>query len=176
MDRDPQTGNALSAAAQRIHDNGGLFDGLGLWSIEPASLLQLGIIAGQPYRVSATDLRGIVEQSVTERASDLEDPVVQAISVPAGNGFLAEYLDATDLAQHTEIHLRTPTGRYLILASTLPGLADPVIEATVEAIAGSLRAIPDSAADLPTPVTGSRGSRRPGSARRRSPTTSARWH
>ena len=68
---------------------------------------------------------GIVEQTVAERASDMADPVIQAISVPAGSGFLAVYLDATDLAQHQEIHLRTPTGRYLILATSYPGIADP---------------------------------------------------
>ena len=154
VDRDPETGAALSAAAQRIHDNGGLFDAMGMWSIEPTSLLQLGVLAGQPYRVGAGDLRAIVEQAVTDRASDLQDPVIQAISVPAGDGFLAVYLDATDLAQHREVHLRTPTGRYLILASSLPGLADPLMEQTVVAIARSLRPIPDSAADLATPVVG----------------------
>jgi len=155
VDRDPETGNALSAAAQRIHDNGGLFDGLGLWSIDPASLLQLGVIAGQPYRVSGAELRGIVDQSVSDRASDLADPVIEAVSVPAGDGFMARYLDATDLAQHTEIHLRTPTGRYLILATSLPGVGDPVTEATIEAVAASLRPLPDSAGDLPAPVTAS---------------------
>ncbi len=151
VDRDAQTGTALSAAAQRIADNGGLFDGLGLWSVDPASLLQLGVLAGQPYRVGAAELRTIVEQTVSERASDMAEPVVQAISVPAGSGYLAVYLDATDLAQHQEIHLRTPTGRYLIVATSYPGFADPTLEATVRAIAGSLRAIPASAADLPDP-------------------------
>ncbi len=155
VDRDPQTGEALSAAAQRIHDNGGLFDAFGLWSIDPGPLLQLGILAGQPYRVGAGELRDIVEQSVLERASELEDPVVEAVSVPAGSGFLAVYLDTTDLAQHREVHLRTPTGRYLVLATTLPGLADDSIAQTVEAIAGSLRPLPDSAADLATPVMSS---------------------
>lgn len=152
VDRDPQTGEALSAAAQRIHDNGGLFDAFGLWSVDPDTLLQLGVLAGEPYRVGAGQLRDIVERSVLERSSELEDPVVEAISVPAGSGFLAVYLDATDLAQHREVHLRTPTGRYLVLATTLPGLADATIEQTVEAIAASLRPLPDSAADLPTPV------------------------
>ena len=161
VDRDPQTAAALSAAAQRIHDNGGLFDALGLWSIDPVSLLQLGVMAGQPYRVGAGDLRGIVEQTVAERASDLADPVVQGISVPAGNGYLAVYLDATDLAQHSEVHLRTPTGRYLILATSLPGIADAATAATVEAIAGTLRPIPDSAADLAAPTTGSADSADP---------------
>ncbi len=151
VDRDTQTGTALSAAAQRIADNGGLFDGLGLWSVDPASLLQLGVLAGQPYRVGAAELRAIVEQTVSERASDMAEPVVQAISVPAGSGYLAVYLDATDLAQHQEIHLRTPTGRYLIVATSFPGFADPTLEATVRAIAGSLRAMPASAADLPGP-------------------------
>ncbi len=157
VDRDPQTGEALSAAAQRIHDNGGLFDGMGLWSIDPGSLLQLGVLAGEPYRVGAGDLRGIVEQTVVERASDLSDPVVQAISVPAGSGFLADYLDATDLAQHREIHLRTPTGRYLILATSYPGIADTSLGATVLAIADSLRPITGSAADLPDPGTPTTG-------------------
>jgi len=155
VDRDPKTGEALSAAAQRIRDNGGLFDAFGLWSIDPGPLLQLGILAGQPYRVGAGELRDMVEQSVLERASELEDPVVEAISLPAGSGFLAVYLDATDLAQHREVHLRTPTGRYLVLATTLPGLADDGIAQTVEAIAGSLRPIPESAADLATPVVSS---------------------
>ena len=155
VDRDPQTGAALSAAAQRFHDNGGLFDGLGMWSIDPISLLQVGVIAGQPYRVGAGELRGIVEQTVSERASDMDDPVIRSISVPAGTGFLAMYLDATDLAQHHEVHLRTPTGRYLILASSLPGVADMATEATLEAIAASLRAIPDSAGDLAAPAAGS---------------------
>jgi hypothetical protein len=151
VDRDPQTGAALSAAAQRIADNGGLFDGLGMWSIDPTSLLQLGVLAGQPYRVSPVELRDIVEQTIAERASDMADPVMQATGAAAGNGFLAVYLDATDLAQHREIHLRTPTGRYLILASSYPGIAEPELEATVDAIAGSLRAIPGSAGDLPDP-------------------------
>ncbi|MCY7419090.1 MAG: hypothetical protein LH650_11440 [Chloroflexi bacterium] len=155
VDRDPQTGQALSAAAQRIRDNGGLFDAFGLWSIDPGPLLQLGILAGQPYRVGAGELRDIVEKSVLERASELEDPVVEAISLPAGSGFLPVYLDATDLAQHREMHLRTPTGRYLVLATTLPELADDTIAQTVEAIAGSLRPIPESAADVATPVRSS---------------------
>ncbi len=89
---------------------------------------------------------------MAERRSDLEDPVIQAISVPAGTGYLAVYLDDVDLAQHREVHLRTPTGRYLILATTLPDLADPSLERTVLAIADSLRPIPDSAADL-APLT-----------------------
>jgi hypothetical protein len=158
VSRDSQTGQALVAAAQRIHDNGGLFDGMGLWSIDPDSLLQLGVVAGDPYRVSAGDLRGVVEQAVVARASDLADPVVQAIRVPAGNGFLAVYLDGTDLAQHREIHLRTPTGRYLILATSYPGIADTSLEATVLAVAESLRPIPGSAGDLPDPGTAATGS------------------
>ncbi len=158
VDRDPQTGQALAAAAQRIHDNGGLFDGMGLWSVDPSSLLQLGVLAGEPYRVGAGQLRGIVEQTVVERASDLSDPVVQAISVPAGSGFLVDYLDGTDLAQHRELHLRTPTGRYLILATSYPGIADTSLEATVLAIADSLRPIHGSAADRPDPGTPATGS------------------
>ncbi len=153
--RDPQTATALQAAAQRALEDGGLFDGLGLWSVDPASLLQLGVLAGTPYRVTPAELQEIVQQTVTERASELEDPVIDPISVPAGDGFLAVYLDATDLAQHREFHLRTPTGRYLVLATTLPGLADEALTATERAIAGSLEAIPGSAADVPAPEAAS---------------------
>ena len=150
--RDPQTAAALQVAAQRSLEAGGLFDGLGLWSVEPASLLQLGVLAGTPYRMTPADLGELVGQSVQERASELEDPVIQPISVPAGDGFLATYLASTDLAQHREVHLRTPTGRYLILATSLPGIADPALEQMVLAIAESLRAIPGSAADAPAPA------------------------
>ena len=92
--RDPQTAAALSAAAQRSLEDGGLFDGLGLWSVDPASLLQLGVLAGTPYRVTPADLQEIVQQTVAERASELQDPVIDPVSVPAGDGYRAVYLDA----------------------------------------------------------------------------------
>lgn len=159
--RDPTTANALIAAAQHIQGDSGLFDGFGLWSVEPATLLQLGILAGLPYRVAAADLQGLVEQSVVERASDLSDPIIQAVDLPAGQAYLAVYIDSNDLSQHREYHIRTPTGRYLILASSYPGIADTTLEAIIEAIARSISPIPDSAGDLPDPALPSDGSADP---------------
>jgi hypothetical protein len=136
----------------------GLFDALGMWSVDPSSLLQLGLLAGSPYRVSADKLDVLVQQSVTDRASQMSDPTITPISLPAGEGFLAVYLDVNDLSEHREVHLRTPSGRYLILATTYPGLAEPDLAATVLAVASTIHAMPgDLTGDVPAPSIGPRG-------------------
>jgi hypothetical protein len=150
-DRDQVTAQALVAAAEHIAADGGLLDPMGLWAVDPASLLQLGVLAGQPYRVGADDLRSRVDMSLSERASDLADPTVEPVALPAGGGFRAQYLNAVDLAQHVEYHLRTPTARYLVLAASLPGLMDEPMLALVDEVARSLAPIPGSAGDRRAP-------------------------
>ncbi len=150
-DRDPVTARALAAAAEHIAADGGLLDPMGLWAVDPETLLQLGALAGQPYRIDADDLRARVEQSVSERASDMGDRVVEPVELPVGSGFRVVYLNAVDLAQHVEYHLRTPTGRYLLVAASLPGLLDEPLRALVDDVARSLKAIPGSAGDRPPP-------------------------
>jgi hypothetical protein len=124
---------------------------MGLWAVDPASLLQLGVLAGDPYRIDADDLRERVDTSVSERGSDMGDRIVEPVALRSGGGFRARYLNAADLAQHVEYHLRTPTGRYLVIATTLPGLFDEASIALVDEVAGSLVPIPDSSGDRPAP-------------------------
>ena len=62
-DRDQVTAQALAAAAEHIAADGGLLDPMGLWAVDPASLLQLGVLAGDPYRIDADDLRASVDAS-----------------------------------------------------------------------------------------------------------------
>ena len=152
-DRDPVTARALAAAAEHIAADGGLLDPMGLWAVDPVSLLQLGVLAGEPYRIDADDLRERVETSVAERGSDMGDRVVGPIALPAGGGFRASYLDASDLAQHIEYHLRTPTGRYLVLAASLPGLFDGSLSAVLDGVARSLAPIQGSSGDRPAPAS-----------------------
>jgi hypothetical protein len=84
------------------------------------------------------------------------------VSFPAGDGFQAVYLDANDLSEHREIHLRTPGGRYLLLASTYPGLAEPELAATVLAIAESIEPLAgDASGDRPAPSSGPEGNADP---------------
>ena len=135
-DRDQVTAQALAAAAEHIAADGGLLDPMGLWAVDPASLVQLGVLAGDPYRIDADDLRASVDASVAERGSDMGDRMVEPVALPAGGGFRATYLNALDLAQHVEYHLRTPTGRYLVLAASLPGLFDESLSAMVDEVAG----------------------------------------
>jgi hypothetical protein len=151
-DRDPVTAQALAAAAEHIAAEGGLLDPMGLWAVDPASLLQLGVVAGDPYRVDAHELRARVDASVAERGSDMGDRIVEPVALPAGGGFRAWYLNATDLAQHVEYHLRTPTGRYLVLAASLPGLFDDALDTVVDAVARSLTPIPGSSGDRQAPL------------------------
>lgn len=159
--RDEVTAQALQAAAEQVAA-GGLFASLGLWAVDPASLLQVGLLAGSPYRVTAEEFDGGVEQSVLDRASDQMTPIIGPVSFPAGDGFQAVYLDGTDLSEHREIHLRTPNGRYLLLASTYPGLAEPELAATVLAIAESIRPLPGAASgDRPAPSMGPDGNADP---------------
>ncbi|MET0771819.1 MAG: hypothetical protein ABWZ82_01945 [Candidatus Limnocylindrales bacterium] len=150
-DRDQVTAQALAAAAEHIAADGGLLDPMGLWAVDPASLLQLGVLAGDPYRIDADDLRASVEASVAERGSDMGDRLVEPVALPAGGGFRATYLNAIDLAQHVEYHLRTSTGRYLVLAATLPGLFDESLSAVVDEVARSLAPITGSSGDRPAP-------------------------
>jgi hypothetical protein len=150
-DRDQVTAQALVAAAEHIAADGGLLDPMGLWAVDPASLLQLGVLAGQPYRVGVDDLRAQVELSLSERASDMGDRIVEPVELPAGGGFRAMYLNALDLAQHVEYHLRTPTGRYVVVASSMPGLFDEHLTGLVDDVARSLTPIPGSAGDRPAP-------------------------
>lgn len=151
-DRDQVTAQALVAAGEHIAADGGLLDPMGLWAVDPASLLQLGVLAGQPYRVAADDLRAHVEASVAERASDVSEPSVEPVALPAGAGFRARYLNAVDLAEHIEYHLRTPTGRYLVIAASLPGLFDESLATLVDEVARSLAPIAGSSADRPAPI------------------------
>ena len=151
-DRDPVTAQALAAAADHIAADGGLLDPMGMWAVDPDSLLQLGVLAGDPYRIGADDLRARVDASVAERGSDIGDRIVEPVALPAGGGFRASYLNALDLAQHVEYHLRTPTGRYLVLAASLPGSFDEPMSSVVDAIASSLKPIPGSSGDRPAPL------------------------
>lgn len=151
-DRDQVTAQALVAAAEHIAADGGLLDPMGLWAVDPGDLLQFGMLAGQPYRIDAEDLRAQVDASVAERASDVGDPTVEAIELPVGDGFRAVYVNALDYAQHIEYHVRTPTGRYLVMAASLPGLADQALLATLDDVARSVQAIPGSSGDREAPV------------------------
>jgi hypothetical protein len=146
------TAQALEAAAEHIAADGGLLDPMGLWAVDPASLLQLGVLAGDPYRIDPDALRASVDASVTERGSEMGERVIEPVALPAGGGFRARYLGALDLAQHVEYHLRTPSGRYLVLATSLPGLIDGVLASAVDTVARSLTPIPGSAGDRPAPL------------------------
>lgn len=150
-DRDQVSAQALVAAAEHIAADGGLLDAMGLWAVDPASLLQLGVVAGQPYRIGAEDLAAQVDASVSERASDMGDRVIEPVELAAGEGFRARYLNAVDLAEHLEYHLRTPTGRYVVVAASLPGVLDETTTTLVDEVARSLAAIPGSAGDRAAP-------------------------
>ena len=155
---DPTTAGDLQTQAQAMSAGLGLFDALGMWSVDPGSLLQLGLLAGSPYRVSADQLEGLVQQSVANRASQMSDPTITPISLPAGEGYLAVYLDVNDLSEHREVHLRTPAGRYLIMATTYPGLAEPDLADAVLAVASTIRPMPgDLTGDVPAPSVGPQG-------------------
>jgi hypothetical protein len=120
--------------------------------------MQVGLLAGTPYRVPAGALESGVQQSVANRASGLAEPVIEPITLPAGEGFRASYLDASDLSQHREVHLRTPSGRYLILASTYPGVAEPALVAAFDAIGASIRPLEgDESGERPEPSAGPEG-------------------
>ena len=93
-----------------------------------------------------------MDASVAERGSDIGDRIVEPVALPAGGGFRASYLNALDLAQHVEYHLRTPTGRYLVLAASLPGSFDEPMSSVVDAIASSLKPIPGSSGDRAAPL------------------------
>jgi hypothetical protein len=150
-DRDQVTAQALVSAAQHIAADGGLLDPMGIWAVDPASLLQFGVLAGQPYRISVDDLRTQVDQSLTERASEQGDRTVDPVAFPVGSGFRTSYLDAVDLAQHVEYHLRTDSGRYLVAAASFPGLIDPSTTDLLDRVVGSIAPIPGSAGDRPAP-------------------------
>jgi hypothetical protein len=151
---DPGVASGLQTQAQRIADSAGVFADLGLWAIEPESLVQVGVLAGSPYRVSSTaDLRSIVEGAVAQRATPLEGSSIDGIELPAGVGFLAGYRDQTDLGAHLEVHLMTPTGRYLVLVMSLQSATlDDANESRFLAIAGSLAPLVGTASgDVPPP-------------------------
>lgn len=150
-DRDQVTAQALVAAAQHIDADGGLLDAMGLWAVDPASLAQVGVVTGQPYRVGTDALRALVDASVSERASDMGERAVEPVQLPAGEGFRARYLSAIDLAERLEYHLRTPTGRYLVVAASVPGLFDDPTAARIENLVASLAPIRGSAGDRPPP-------------------------
>jgi hypothetical protein len=150
-ERDPDTGIDLQQAAQQVAA-AGLFEPMGLWAVDPASLMQVGLVAGAPYRIGADELEGVVGDSVVARASDLADPVLTPVELPMGTGFLAVYLDVADLSEHREVHLRTPAGRYLVLASTYPGLAEPELAADILAVARSIEPLAgDRSGERPAP-------------------------
>jgi hypothetical protein len=157
-DRDPDQAANLQVVATRLQANAGIFGDLGLWAIQPSSLLQIGVLAGLPYRIAAADLRSHVEGAVAARASPLEPSSIDAIELPAGTGFLAGYRNSTDLSLHREVHLRTPNGRYLVIAMSLTGSIDAATETRFLAIAGSLAPLPGAASgDTPAPSTGPAG-------------------
>src|SRR5690349_22052309 len=86
-DRDQVTAQAIAAAAEHLAADGGLLDPMGLWAVDPTSLLQLGVLAGQPYRIASDDLRAQVELSMSERASDMGDRIIEPVVLPVGTGF-----------------------------------------------------------------------------------------
>jgi hypothetical protein len=159
---DPNTAQDLATVAQQLQTGGGLFDALGFWAVDPASLMQLGLLAGSPYRVPAAALESGVQESVANRASELQELSIEPIALPAGEGFLAVYLDANDLSEHREVHLRTPAGRYLILASTYPGVADASLQSVFRQIAESIRPLPGAeSGERPAPSAGTEGRAHP---------------
>jgi hypothetical protein len=156
--RDPDTGTSLQIVASRLQANAGIFADLGLWAIQPSSLLQIGVLAGLPYRIAASDLHAQVDQAVAARASPLEGSSIDVVELPAGTGFLAGYRNQSDLSLHREVHLRTPNGRYLVIAMSVPGTIDASTETEFLAIAGSLTPLPGAASgDTPAPSTGPEG-------------------
>jgi hypothetical protein len=155
---DPPTAQDLQTVAQQLEGGGRLFDALGLWAVDPVSLMQVGLLAGTPYRVPAAALESGVRESVANRTSELSVPLIEPITVPAGEGYQAVYFDRDDLSEHREVHLRTPSGRYLILASTYPGVAEPELAATFDAIATSIRPLEgEGSGDRPEPSAGPEG-------------------
>lgn len=142
----------------------GVFGQLGLWGVEPDSLSQVGLLAGQPYRVADADLQGIVQSAVAGRATPLEGSTIDQVEVPSGAGYLAEYRDAVDLGAHLEIHLRTPTGRYLVLVMTfITPTVDPASDGRFLAIAGSLAPLAGAeSGDVPAPPATADGHADPG--------------
>lgn len=156
--RDPDAATSLQIVATRLQANAGIFGDLGLWTMQPSSLLQIGVLAGLPYRIAAADLHAHVEQAVAARASPLEGTSIDVIELPAGTGYLAGYRNQSDLSLHREVHLRTPNGRYLVIVMSLPGTIDAGTETEFLAIAGSLTALPGAASgDTPAPSTGPDG-------------------
>jgi hypothetical protein len=156
--RDPDTATSLQIVATRLQANAGIFGDLGLWAIQPSTLLQVGVLAGLPYRIAAADLHAQVEQAVAARASPLEATSIDVIELPAGTGYLAGYRNQSDLSLHREVHLRTSSGRYLVLVISLAGTMDASTETEFLAIAGSLAPLPGAASgDTPTPSTGPEG-------------------
>lgn len=134
--------DGLTEQSSRLSTAPGVFGELGLWAVEPDSLSQVGLLAGRPYRVAEADLRNVVEAAVAARATPLEGTTIDQVELPSGIGYLAGYRDAVELGAHREIHLRTPTGRYLVLVMTF---ITPTVDAATEqrflAIAGSLTAL-----------------------------------
>ena len=135
----PQIASGLKDQAARLSTAPGVFGELGLWGVEPDSLSQVGLLAGEPYRVAASDLQTVVQTSVSSRATPLEGSTVDQVSLPAGDGYLAIYRDSVDLGAHLEIHLRTPNGRYLVLVMTFitPTVDDSAVQRFL-AVAGTL--------------------------------------
>ncbi|MEA2621438.1 MAG: hypothetical protein QOH61_348 [Chloroflexota bacterium] len=155
----PELANGLRVQASRLASSAGVFGELGVWAVEPQSLAQVGVLAGRPYRIAEADLEGIVQSAVAARAAPLEGSSIDRVELPAGTGFLASYRDAGDLGVHREIHLRTPSGRYLVLAmSFVTSAIDRTAEQRFLAMAGSLAPLPgDESGDMPAPSTGPAG-------------------
>jgi hypothetical protein len=155
----PPIADGLRSQAERFAAAPGVFTELGLWGVEPGTLSQVGLLAGRPYRVAEADLEGIVKAAVAQRATPLEGNTVDRVELPSGVGYLASYRDAIDLGAHREIHLRTPTGRYLVLVMTfLDSSIERVAESRFLAIAGSLAPLQGAASgDIPAPSVGPEG-------------------
>ena len=156
--------DGLKQQASILSTAPGVFGELGLWSVEPDSLAQVGLLAGQPYRVADADLQGIVQSAVAGRETPLEGSTIDQVELPSGTGYLAEYRDAVDLGAHLEIHLRTPTGRYLVLVMALIApTVDPASDGRFLAIAGSLAPLAGAdSGDVPAPPATADGHADPG--------------
>ena len=153
--RDPDRALAIQAVADRLATGGGVFGDLGLWAVDPTSLREIGVLAGAPYRVTDAQLKDVVQQSVTARASAMDPSRVDIIELPAGTGYLASYRAQSDLTDHREAHIRTPNGRHLIVAMSDPGVIDDATESEFLAVAGSLTALAgEDSGDRPAPSVG----------------------
>ena len=160
----PPIADGLKTQASILSTAPGVFGQLGLWGVEPDSLAQVGLLAGQPYRVAEADLLSVVKTAVAGRETPLEGSTIDQVELPAGTGYLAEYRDAVDLGAHLELHVRTPTGRYMVLVMAfITPTVDALSDRRFLAVAGSLTALEGAASgDVPAPPLSADGHADPG--------------